>query len=66
MKIVCIVLCLIERESETMYVSIRSLAVLRDLRVLEATAEPAMLHIMPWSSCAAVSIKNGSNQYLTT
>jgi len=57
MKSVCIVLCLMKCQSETMRVSVRSLAVLRALRVLEATAETAILQIMPWSSCAAVFIK---------
>ena len=46
---VCVVSCLIKCQSERTCISIRSLAVLRALRTLEATARQAVLHIIPWS-----------------
>ena len=42
--------------------SIKRLTVLEALRTLEAMAEQAVLHIMPWSSLSVVYVISGSNQ----
>jgi len=43
--------------------SITRLTVLEILHTVEAMAEQAILHIMPWSSCSVVYVISGSNQW---
>ena len=66
MEIVCFVSCLMKCQLDGTCISIRSVAVLRALRTLETKAGQAVLQSFPWSSCSVVSVKSGSNQYLTT
>ena len=43
---------------------IKRLTVLEALLTLEAMAEQAILHVMPWSSLSVVYVISGSNQWL--
>lgn len=61
-KIVCFVSCLTRCQSERTWVLIRSLDVLRDLRILEARTGEAISQIVLWFSCSMVCVKSGSSQ----
>jgi len=56
----CVVSCFMKCKTERTCISFVSLAVLKDLRTLEAMKQQAVLQNKPWSPCLVV-YKSGSN-----